>query len=55
MKKEKVSFTIDKDLINQSLLNKQEQNYLFRYHLDVYSKLSNFLNKKQKKWLSSFI
>ena len=46
---------IDKDLINQSLLNKEEQNYLFRYHLDVYSKLSNFLNKNEKKWLSSFI
>ena len=46
---------IDKDLINQNLLNKEEQNYLFRYHLDVYSKLSNFLNKNEKKWLSSFI
>ena len=46
---------IDKNLINHNLLDKKEQNYLFKYHLDVYSKLSNFLNKKEKKWLSSFI
>ena len=46
---------IDKNLINHSLLDKKEQNYLFKYHLDVYSKLSNFLNKNEKKWLSSFI
>ena len=46
---------IDKNLINHSLLDKKERNYLFKYHLDVYSKLSNFLNKNEKKWLSSFI
>ena len=46
---------IDKDLINFNLLNKLEKNYLFKYHLEVYSKLSGYLNKKEKKWLSSFI
>tara|TARA_A100000164_G_scaffold350529_1_gene354463 strand:- start:394 stop:2091 length:1698 start_codon:yes stop_codon:yes gene_type:complete len=46
---------IEKDLINFSKLEKKEKDYLFKYHLDVYSKLSNFLNKKEKKWLASFI
>ena len=45
---------IDKDLINFKLLNKEEKNYLFYYHLDVYSKLSNYLSKNEKKWLTSF-
>jgi len=46
---------IEKDLINYNLLNKNEKNYLFKYHLNVYSKLSKFLNKKEKKWLASHI
>ena len=46
---------IDKDLINFSLLNKNEKNYLFKYHLNVYSKISPFLNRDERKWLSSFI
>jgi Xaa-Pro aminopeptidase len=46
---------IEKDLINYSLLNKLEKNYLFNYHLNVYAKLSKFLNKKEKKWLASLI
>ena len=45
---------IDKDLINYKLLNKQEKNYLFKYHINVYSKLSKYLNKNEKKWLTSF-
>ncbi len=45
---------IDKDLINFKLLNKQEKNYLFQYHINVYSKLSKYLNKNEKKWLTSF-
>ncbi len=45
---------IDNDLINYDLLNKQEKNYLFKYHLNVYSKLSKYLNKNEKKWLTSF-
>ena len=46
---------IEKDLINYKLLTKQEKNYLFKYHYLVYSKISPFLNKKEKKWLASFI
>ena len=46
---------IDKDLINFDQLNKAEKNYLFDYHLNIYLNLSNYLNKKEKKWLASFI
>ena len=46
---------IEKDLINFNLLNKEEKNYLFKYHLNVYSKISKFLNFKEKKWLASLI
>ncbi len=42
---------IDKDLINFEMLNKKEKEYLFQYHLTVYSKISKFLNFKEKKWL----
>jgi len=46
---------IDKDLINFKQLTKFERNYLFSYHYLVYSKLSRFLTKIEKKWLASFI
>ena len=46
---------IDKDLINFELLSPSEKNYLFKYHLDVYSKISKFLNLNERKWLASFI
>ena len=46
---------IEKELINYKLLTSSEKNYLFDYHLDVYSKLSKHLNLKEKKWLASFI
>ena len=46
---------LEKDLINFNLLTKFEKNYLFKYHLNVYSKISNFLNIKERKWLASFI
>ncbi|MBD1109259.1 aminopeptidase P family protein [Pelagibacterales bacterium SAG-MED50] len=46
---------IEKDLINFNLLTKLEKNYLFKYHLDVYSKLSKYLSIKEKKWLASYI
>ena len=45
---------IDTDLIDFKLLNKQEQNYLLNYHLNIYSKISMYLNKDEKKWLTSF-
>ena len=46
---------IEKDLINYKLLNKSEKNYLFKYHLNIYAKHSNFLNKKERKWLATLI
>ena len=46
---------IDLKMINFKLLTKKERDYLFNYHLEVYSKLSNYLNKKEKKWLISLI
>jgi len=42
---------IDKDLINFKMLNKKEKDYLFKYHFEVYSMLSPFLNKNEKQWL----
>ena len=46
---------LEKDLINNDLLNKSEKNYLFKYHLNIYSKFSKFLNPKEKKWLANLI
>ena len=46
---------IEKDLINYKLLTVSEKNYLFKYHLEVYSKLSKYLGSNEKKWLASFI
>ena len=46
---------IRKDLINFKLLTSTEKKYLFKYHLDVYSKISKFLNFKERQWLASFI
>tara|TARA_Y100000758_G_scaffold259689_1_gene197479 strand:+ start:322 stop:2019 length:1698 start_codon:yes stop_codon:yes gene_type:complete len=46
---------IEKDLINFNLLTNKEKNYLFEYHLNVYSKISKFLNSNERKWLASLI
>jgi len=46
---------IEKDLINFELLTKSERDYIFKYHSEVYSELSPYLNKKEKKWLASFM
>ena len=46
---------IDIDMINFKILNNKEKKYLFEYHLDVYSKLSKFLSKREKKWLIGLI
>ena len=45
----------EKDLIDYKLLNKIEKDYIFRYHLNIYAKYSNSLNKKERKWLASLI
>ena len=46
---------IEKDLINYDLLDEAEKDYLFRYHLEIYSKYCKFLNRNERKWLASFI
>ncbi|MDA9631272.1 aminopeptidase P family protein [Candidatus Pelagibacter sp.] len=46
---------IEKELINYNLLSSFEKNYLFKYHLDVYSKISKYLSLKEKKWLANCI
>ena len=46
---------VEKDLINYKLLNKTEKDYLFKYHLNIYSEYSTSLNKKERKWLASLI
>tara|TARA_Y100000590_G_scaffold53951_1_gene56311 strand:+ start:35 stop:1732 length:1698 start_codon:yes stop_codon:yes gene_type:complete len=46
---------IEKDLINFKLLNNKEKKYLFNYHLNVYLKISKFLNNNERKWLASLI
>ena len=46
---------IEKDLINYKLLSSEEKNYLFKYHLNVYSKISKFLNTNERRWLASYI
>ena len=46
---------IDKDLIDYTQLTKNEKDYLFKYNLEVFSKLYRYLNINEKKWLASFI
>ena len=46
---------IDLDLINFNMLTNKEKKYLFQYHLEVYSKISKFLKKSEKKWLVKLI
>jgi Xaa-Pro aminopeptidase len=46
---------IENDLINYNLLTKLEKNYLFKYHLNVYSKLSKHLSFDERRWLASYI
>ena len=43
------------DLIVEKMLTNNEKNYLFNYHLETYSKISPFLNQKEKKWLAKLI
>ena len=46
---------IEKELINYKLLTSLEKNYLFKYHLNIYSEFSSLLNKKERKWLATLI
>ena len=46
---------IEVKLINHKLLSKSEKDYLFKYHLAIYSMYYKFLNIKERKWLASLI
>jgi Xaa-Pro aminopeptidase len=46
---------IEKELINYKLLTFLEKDYLFKYNINIYSKISKYLNLKERKWLASFI
>ncbi len=46
---------IDLDMVNFSMLTVKERNYLFNYHLEVYAKISKYLNKLEKRWLLKLI
>ena len=46
---------LEKDLINYKLLDKNEKDYLFRYHLNIYSEYSSSLNLNERKWLAKLI
>ena len=46
---------IENKLINYKLLTSFEKDYLFKYHINIYSKISKYLNSKERKWLAGFI
>ena len=46
---------IDKDLINFDLLTNDEKTYLWKYNLEIYSKLHKYLKPSEKRWLATFI
>ncbi len=46
---------IDKDLINFDLLTDDEESYLWRYNLNIYTKLNKYLNPSERRWLATFI
>ena len=39
---------IDKDLIIQNYLNKDEKNWLNNYHRKVFKNIKNFMSKQEK-------
>ena len=45
----------EKDLIDENLLTKNEKNYILKYHIETYSKISPFLNNKERRWLVKLI
>ena len=46
---------LDRNLIENKLLTKKEKDYISEYHKEIYSKISKYLNKKEKKWMLSLI
>ena len=45
---------IDLDGIIKTLLTKEEKQQLNEYHLEVYEKISPYLNKKEKEFLKEY-
>jgi len=56
-KKKKLSFEvltlapIDTKLIINEMLTDEEKNWLNNYHINVFKKISGFLNKEENFWL----
>ena len=48
-------FPYELKLISFNLLNKTQKNWICEYHNKVYSKVSNFLDKKHREWLKKKI
>ena len=46
---------LETDLIDNKMLTKSEKDYLLNYHLEVYAKISPYLNIREKKWLVDLI
>ena len=46
---------LEKDLIDDTLLSKEEKDYMLKYHLETYSKISPYLNENERKWLAKLI
>ena len=46
---------LEKDLIENNLLTKNEKDYIFNYHLETYSKISPYLRKNERKWFVKLI
>ena len=46
---------IERELIDYKILTDLEKDYLFKYHVNVYSKISKYLNINERRWLASFI
>ena len=45
---------IDLDAIDESLILKDEKDYLNNYHKQVYDKISPYLNEEEKQWLKTY-
>ena len=46
---------LENDLIDKNLLSKAEKDYILKYHLETYSKISPYLNENERKWLAKLI
>lgn len=45
---------IDLDAIDVNMLSQKEKNWLNHYHLEVYEKISPYLNDEEKQWLKEY-